>query len=44
MVPQPSATGRAVLRLWIEEQLRLIASTHDRRHRHHRRRTKDKPS
>lgn len=34
MVAQPTATGRAVLRLWIEEQLRLISVSRNRRHRH----------
>jgi hypothetical protein len=31
MVPQPTAMGRAVRRLWIEEQLRLIKSGRRRR-------------
>lgn len=34
MVPQPTATGRAILRMWIEEQLRLIALSRERRRGH----------
>jgi hypothetical protein len=30
-VPEPTPTGRAVLRLWIEEQLRLVAAARERR-------------
>ena len=30
-VPEPSPTGRAILRLWIEEQLRLVAAARERR-------------
>ena len=30
-VPEPTPTGRAILRLWIEEQLRLVAAARERR-------------
>ena len=30
-VPEPTPTGRAILRLWIEEQLRLVAEARRRR-------------
>ncbi len=30
-VPEPTPMGRAILRLWIEEQLRLVAAARERR-------------
>lgn len=33
-VPEPTPTGRAILRLWIEEQLRLVAEARQRRRSH----------
>lgn len=30
-VPEPTPTGRAILRLWIEEQLRLVNAARERR-------------
>lgn len=29
--PEPTPTGRAILRMWIEEQLRLVAAARERR-------------
>lgn len=31
-VPEPTPTGRAILRMWIDEQLRLVAEARQRRH------------
>jgi hypothetical protein len=33
-VSQPTATGREIVRMWIDQQLRLIAEARRRRHHH----------